>query len=187
MPPPAALITQFLDHGRYLRGWSMKTVRTYEQSLKTLHVTDVDGLTKASLHQYILSLQSRGLTPGGINVRLRSLNSFLSWLHEEGHTSERLRVRLLRAPKKVITPLTDGDIRRLMLFKARSKVSSRIQALALLLLDTGVRIEEALAMRRVRVDLERRSLVVVGKGSCERVRAIVDRGAEGAVHLVVSQ
>jgi hypothetical protein len=49
-------------------------------------------------------------TPGGINVRLRSINSYLTWLHEEGHTSERLRVRLLPKPARVLVTFSDAEV-----------------------------------------------------------------------------
>jgi hypothetical protein len=86
---PLTMTTQFLDYGRYVRGWSPKTIRTYRQSLTVLPAE----LSRASLQALVGALRMRGLTPGGINVRLRSINSYLSWLHTEGHTAERLKVR----------------------------------------------------------------------------------------------
>jgi site-specific recombinase XerD len=79
-------------------------VRCYEQALSDFHV---EHLSKQSLQAYILSLQERGYSPGGINVKLRTLNSFLTWLHEEGHTPERHRVRLLRGAEES----RDGTLR----------------------------------------------------------------------------
>jgi site-specific recombinase XerC len=101
----ATLAEQFLEHGRYLRGWSPKTTRTYTQAFTLFPFDSVDDLSKASLQQFVVRLQQRGLSPGGINVRLRSLNSFLTWLHEDGHAAERFRLRLLRAPVRSVTPL----------------------------------------------------------------------------------
>ena len=72
------------------------------------------------------------MTPGGINVRIRSVNSFLSWLHEDGHIEHPLKVKLL-------------------------------------LLDTGIRIDEALRIERTKIDLDQMVLTVMGKGSKERV------------------
>jgi site-specific recombinase XerD len=54
------------------------------------------------------------------------------------------------------------------MFKPRTVVERRTWALILTLLDTGVRIEEALTLERDRVDLDRLVLVVMGKGSKER-------------------
>ena len=162
----ASFVPNFLQHGRYLRGWSPKTVRCYGQALADFAVEHVN---KQSLQRYILSLQEQGFSPGGINVKLRTLNSFLTWLHEEGHTEERHRVRLLRAPKKVVTPLSDAEIKRIIAFKPRGSAMTRVHTLVMVLLDTGLRIEEALSLPRARVDLERRCVSVTGKGSRERV------------------
>jgi hypothetical protein len=48
-------------------------------------VTNYSNLFKQFLQekQYI-----GGVTAGGINTFARSVNSFLSWLHREGHISE---------------------------------------------------------------------------------------------------
>ena len=120
---PATRVATFLDHGRFLRGWSPHTLRTYAQVLAGFRV---DELSKDALQQYIRGLQARGLTPGGINVRLRTVNSFLTWLHEEGHTAERHRVRLLRAPKKVI-PLMPNEAEILKWFLAERCYRNRRQ------------------------------------------------------------
>jgi len=86
----------FLTHGLYLRGWSTRTVRTYRQGLATLPST----LTKSTLAACVIAMRQRGLTPGGINMYARTINSYLSWLHAEGHITERLRIKLLPNPPK---------------------------------------------------------------------------------------
>ena len=91
-----AWITAFTNHGLYLRNWSVRTVRTYQQGLATLLNIP---LTKTGLAAWVVALRQRGLTPGGVNMYARTVNSFLSWAHEEGLLSERLRVRLLPDPQ----------------------------------------------------------------------------------------
>ena len=49
-----ALTEQFIEHGKYLRGWSVKTIRTYRQSLATLHAAEVGPLTRSSLQQFVV-------------------------------------------------------------------------------------------------------------------------------------
>ncbi|HEU5256538.1 MAG TPA: tyrosine-type recombinase/integrase [Vicinamibacterales bacterium] len=165
----ATLTEHFIEHGRYLRGWSDKTIRTYRQNLATLHAANIGPLTRASLKQFVVGLQKRGLTPGGINVRLRSINSFLTWLHEEGHTPDRVRVRLLPDPPKPITPISDVEIRRLLTFRPTRSWQRRTWTLVLLLLDTGLRLSEALGLDRDHVDLHNCLIRVRGKGNRERL------------------
>jgi site-specific recombinase XerD len=60
----------------------------------------------------------------------------------------------------------------------------RVHALAMVLLDTGLRIEEALTLQRTRVDLDRRCLTVLGKGSRERAVPMSDEGRKALFRWV---
>jgi hypothetical protein len=94
--------------GIYLRNWSARTVRTYRQGLKRLP-TEIP--TKSQLDAWVVQMRQDGLTPGGCNMYIRTINSYLSWLHEERDLDQPLKVKLLRAPQKQLTLLSDADIR----------------------------------------------------------------------------
>jgi len=64
--------------------------------------------------------------------------------------SERLRIRLLPDPPKPLIPSSDAEIRRLVLFHPRGRLQGRTWTLVLLLLDTGLRLDEALTLMRER-------------------------------------
>jgi hypothetical protein len=68
---------QFVEQGRYLRGWSPKTVRTYRQALATFSAEHIGTVSRTSLQAFGIALRRRGLSPDGINVGLRTINSFL--------------------------------------------------------------------------------------------------------------
>jgi integrase len=61
--------------------------------------------------------------------------------------------------------MSDADLRRLLSYPTRN----RAWILIVLILDTGLRIDEALGLERRNVDLERSTLKVVGKGRKERL------------------
>jgi integrase/recombinase XerD len=113
-------------------------------------------------------MRQRGLTAGGCNVRIRAVNSFLTWLHEEGHLPERLRIKVLRAECRSISTFNDADVRRLMLFRPKGHNQLRAWTIAVVMLDCGLRIEEVLGLERHNVDLEGLVLKVMGKGAKER-------------------
>jgi integrase/recombinase XerD len=161
-----AWIAAFLDHGIYLRGWSPATCRTYRQGLATLATVP---LTKTGLIAWMRTRQQRGLTPGGINMFARSINSFLSFALGEGLISERLRIRLLPDPPKPLTPISDQEIRRLLVFRPKGRAQTRMWTLVLLLLDTGLQLSEALTLTRDHVDLHNCLIRVRGKGNRERL------------------
>jgi integrase/recombinase XerD len=159
-------VTAFIDYGLYLRGWSVRTSRTYQQGLATLATTP---LTKAGLAAWVRAMRDRSLKPGGINMYARSVNSFLTWAHGEGLLPERLRIRLLPDPPKPLTPISDTEIRRLVMFRPHGRLQMRTWTLVMLLLDTGLRIDEALGLDRVNVDLHNCMVRVRGKGNRERL------------------
>lgn len=167
--PPYA--DDFIKHGVYLRNWSGRTVRTYRQGLAAFGSVLADGpLSKATLQTFVIVMRERGLTPGGINMYARTINSYLTWLHEEGHCGERLRIQLLPNPPTPYRTFSDMDIRRLATHTPKQWANFRTWALAVLLLDTGLRISEALSLKREDIDLDAMSLRVVGKG--QKVRLV---------------
>ena len=66
---------RFIQVGIYLRNWSPRTVRTYRQGLATLAI---ERPIKAELDAWVVGLRERRLTPGGCNMYIRSVNSYLT-------------------------------------------------------------------------------------------------------------
>jgi integrase len=92
-------------------------------------------------------MRERGLSAGGIiNVRARAINSYLTWLHEDGHLAERLKIKLLKNPPKPIETLTDHDIKRIASFRPKGRIQTRRWMLAMVLLDCGLRIGDSSEM-----------------------------------------
>jgi site-specific recombinase XerD len=77
-------VQQFIEHGRYLRNWSPKTVRCYRQCLAIFQRYVTDLPTKTSLQAFIVQMRQEGRSAGGCNVCIRSVNSFLTWRMTNG-------------------------------------------------------------------------------------------------------
>jgi site-specific recombinase XerD len=92
----------------------------------------------------------------------------LSWLHAEGHHPERLRIKQLPNPPKPIKVLSDGEVRRIVTFRPKGRNQPRTWTLLVLMLDTGLRLSEALTLERRHVDLNGLAIKVLGKGYRER-------------------
>jgi integrase/recombinase XerD len=119
--------------------------------------------SRESINQRIVSLRQRGISPVSINSWTRCINAFLRWAGSD------IKIPRLTEEKKILRTFTPEDIRRLVNHKTKSKSQQRIQHLALLLLDTGLRIAEALALRSTDVDLDNFLIRVQGKGRKERL------------------
>jgi hypothetical protein len=96
----------------------------------------------------IVELRTRGISAISVNTWLRCINAYLRWKGSD------LKIPLLTEERKILRTLTSEDVSRLLTHKTKSKSQSRIQSLAVLLLDTGLRIAEALQLRSTDVNLE---------------------------------
>ena len=175
-------------------GKSPNTIRWYNQELGKFEqfLERDDGSTlladlgEPEVRAYIAFLQQKrkwddnelcptaeeGLSPGGIQNRIRALKAFFNWLHREGYT-ERYRLEHLanyRVPSRVVEVLTEPEIRRVLAAcDTRSDWGARAHAILTLMLDSGLRLSEVSGLRREELDLDAGWLKVLGKGGKERI------------------
>jgi integrase/recombinase XerD len=184
------LFATFLKEKQFLNGVSPKTIRSYRQAYNAyqrvlskvgtspLHnscipATSVEELpTKDTLKDFVIGMRESGLSPGACNVYIRSINSFLTWLHENGYVTEPLRLRQLPQPRKVIPVFTEAHVQALVRFRPKGQFEWRLYALVCLLIDTGARIDEVLTALVSNTDLDNLVVKVRGKGDKERLLPI---------------
>jgi site-specific recombinase XerD len=136
----------------------------------------VDELAPAELRAWLVELRTH-LAPVSIAGYVRGLRAFGNWLATDGLADARALRTLARprVPHKVMEPLSDDDLRRLL-----AVADVRDRAILLLLLDTGLRVSEAagISLGDLRADA---SIKVMGKGAKERIVPVgaASRGAIG--------
>ncbi len=164
------LFESFIRERRYLHNLAESTLTYYRE---VYHNFDKAGaftdLSKKSLSEALIAFRTRGVTVGAINTYIRGINTFLRWLHENGHISENLSLKLLRAEKRLLRSLTDEELQTIIKFKPKSKSEKRLLTLLQLVMDSGIRINEALTLQRSRIDFDNLIFSIVGKGNKERV------------------
>lgn len=169
--PTRLLFEQFLAERRYLKNVTPSTLEWYETAFKALQKVlgaDVPPLTKSSLQQFVVSIRQRGVQPVLCNTYIKALNAFCLWLQQEGHLAERLQLPLLKVERRIIQTLSDQSMQTLLSQKPRGFDQWRLHTLVCLLLDAGLRIDEALTLRRRDVDFDKLLVMVFGKGRKER-------------------
>jgi site-specific recombinase XerD len=117
------------------------------------------------LQEFVVRLRERGLAPVSCNTYVKGVNSFLAWLHAEGHLPAPLVLRPQRIEKRLVQTLTDEHLKRLVAYKPKTADQWRAYALACTLTDTGIRIEEALGLRQGDVDHDNLLLKVRAKAA----------------------
>jgi integrase/recombinase XerD len=114
-------------------------------------------------------MRESGISPISCNTYTCGVNAYLRWLYDEGHISEQLSIPRLKVEQKILQTFSQAHVNKLLAWKPRRFGQHRLHALVCLLLDTGLRIAEALMLVRDNIDLENMIVKVKGKGEKHRV------------------
>ena len=175
-------------------GKSPHTIRVYATALNILqrflerkgYPTDVTRIGTEAIREFIGYLQNtrafmdhpftgpqkKGLTGHTINCYLRAIRAFWSWLEAEEFIEVNPfgRIKIPKAPKKVIIPFSEDQIRALLgVIDTKSPIGFRDSTIIQTLLDTGIRVSELTELQLDGVNLVQRCLKLHGKGNKERI------------------
>lgn len=158
----------FTKERRYLKNVSVHTLDWYKYSFQAFHPY-VAGVSeprelRAALKSAVMAFVEAKRKPITINGYTRAFNALLRWAFEEGHLPELIRLDYLKEDQRLIETLTETHVSRLLTWKPRTFAEHRLQVLVYLLLDTGLRISEALSIRKDDLDLDNMLVTVRGKG-----------------------
>lgn len=104
----------------------------------------------------------KGLAPGTVNIRLRTLRCFLNFLHKESLIANNLShtIKLQRVSEEV-PALEEKELLKLLAQPDQKAYAGfRDYVLMYLLANTGLRIKEALSLKRSDMDLSQGLLIV---------------------------
>jgi integrase/recombinase XerD len=165
------LFDDFIRERRYLHNVSPATVSWYTHALKWL---PSENPTQADLKDTVMRMRAKGLKETGCNAALRAINSYLHWASGSerkcGPGCTHPRMSQLKEPENILPTLAEGHVQALVAWKpGKSFYRRRLHLLALLLLDTGCRISEALAVRVADADMDNMLLILDGKGRKQRI------------------
>lgn len=160
------------------------TLATYQkgvdQFLAWCEDNDADPLDRASVRAWVAQRLDDGTAPATVKSRLLAVRRFTAWLAEEGEidTDPFLGIKAPKTDTEVVEPFTDEELRALLdackvprgatpseTFRGR-----RDEALFRLMLESGLRAGEVLAITVDDVDLIAGTVVVRrGKGGKGRI------------------
>jgi site-specific recombinase XerD len=144
-------------------------VRGRGQGALALTAPTAAQLTDPAAKKAVMSLAQRGLSARGINNRVQALNAWLRWLYGEGHVPSLIKIPLLKVEKLLPPALTEADMRKLLAYRPNGTNELRAWTLAVLILDCGLRLDEARFLRIEDINLDSCVLKVFGKGRKERL------------------
>jgi integrase/recombinase XerD len=193
-PALEPLIAGFLDWARVDRGFAAETISTYRRSLERFFteasIVDVERITAGDVLRFKRLLMNRGCSPSYIAGMVLALRSFLTYCGQVRGLKvlDPKTVKPPTRPRRAVTYLTPDEVKRFVdSIKLKNRWAGRCRrqntnqsgllyrALVEVLLGTGLRISEALALRQRDLDWVQREARVVGKGRKERAVFFTDR------------
>ncbi len=176
------MIESFLKHLQYERRLSRNTVLAYETDLQQLDqflretYSHTDPAT-ASYHfvrSWIVSLVEDGIGPRTINRKIACLRSFYKYLLKQGAITEdpMAKIAVLKTRKRLPSYIAEEHMGKLLegdAFDLTTFDGHRDRLILEMFYATGIRLSELVGLRETYVDLENRTLKVLGKRNKERV------------------
>lgn len=162
---------------RRAAGLTPGSVKFYREKLKLFTdycdsqvITSIEQITPVIIRQFLLYLEDKKHSPGGIACVYRSMKAFLLWYEKEAEpTAWKNPIRKVKAPRvpdEPIEPVEVGSVEAMVsVCRSNTFTGIRDKALLLFLLDTGLRVMECLALDLPDVEvLTGECLIRQGKG-----------------------
>jgi site-specific recombinase XerD len=116
----ASMFDQFVKELQYLKNVSPLTVKSYRHAHNRYLKFGKEILpTKVSLNQFVVGMRETGLKPTSCNISIRAINSYLAWLYENQFIKKPLKVKQLKAERKVIEPYTNDELKKILAYRPK--------------------------------------------------------------------
>lgn len=151
--------------------WYKDKLKPFIAFLEGLGVEDARNITPTQIRAYFERLKAGGQCSGTIYRAYTGLGTFFAFLLKEDFIQSN-PMSLVEKPKRVnkmLQAFSMEQVRNLLAqFDQRNFPHLRTRTLTILLLDTGLRISEALSIKKDDVDFQDNTIKVLGKGGKER-------------------
>jgi integrase/recombinase XerC len=177
-PSEREWMTRFLSHLNFERRLSSHTVSAYRHDLITLaafcerrDVKRWDALNNFQVRAFAAGEHAGGIAPRSIQRRLSAARTFYEYLMREGvvKNNPALDVRAPKTKKRLPATLDADQMGRLLDFRVDDTLSARDKAMMELFYSSGLRLSELVGLDVSGVDLQDRTVRVLGKGHKTRI------------------
>jgi integrase/recombinase XerD len=166
-----ALFEQFKKEKTYLKGVNHKTLIWYDYSYRAFKnaCSGVRELSKQVLTEFVIGMRQSGISAVSTNNYIRGMNVFLTWLYENEHTIEHFKIKKVKEEQKVLKVFSDNQLKAIINWKPKGWYQWRLYAVLSTIIDTGIRIDEALSLKRDDINFDDLLIIVTGKGGKQRI------------------
>ena len=172
-------VKEYLDHLQYERNYSHQTVASSAYDLKKFFAfldeedTLFDEVDIIVIRNFLTVELNHGISKRSCKRRLSTLKHFYDFLLKKGYVKENpfVFVKSPKTDKRYPQVLYQEQVRSILDDNAKRKdeLALRDQAILEMLYYTGMRASELVSVNVQDVDIEPRTVRVMGKGSKERI------------------
>lgn len=185
------MIPEYLEYQAKVKNLSARTVNEYRKDLKVFvswaaaQQLRWSTLTKADIDRYVMSQHDAGMTPATIKKRITAVRMLLQWAYRVQILPENV-AQYVQSPKNDANLPTTAEVEQIDAYLSTpvtSERSARIHALAAIILESGLRLTEALHLKWRDLEGGTRTIKVRGKGGKERITIYGDRTQRALAEL----
>lgn len=173
------MIAEFLKYKMQVQNLSEGTVKEYGKNLRAFATwesvhhpnTGWSQVTKQHIEEHMIAMSGARMKPRTIQLRVAALRSFYNYQMSQGRMkqSPAKYVQMPKAGQQLPATVSLEALTRYMMKPASTLATLETQALTALLVETGIRIQEALDIKPADIDKRQHSIKVNGKGNKQRV------------------
>lgn len=159
------------------RGNSKETISYYKICLNMfmnycgsdLDVSDLDVILFKGYQLYLS--ENKDIKRVSVRTYSRAVRVFYRYLYFEDIIDINInKLKLIKADKEVIMPLTDIEVKQLLnSFEPLTFLGERDKLMCMLMLDCGLRRGEVVKLKLSDIDKSKRTMIINGKGSKQRI------------------
>ena len=171
----------FLDYLSLEKKYSQHTVLAYKKDLEVFQqfvenefgASDFKSISYNEIRNWIVFLSEKGLSNRTINRKISSLNTYFKYLLKTKQITENplTKHKALKTSKKVQIPFSQEELKEVIeiLSKEKTFEGLRDKLIVELFYATGIRRVELINIKTNDVDLNQKTLKVIGKRNKERL------------------
>ncbi len=170
------LLRKFLNYLAVEKGLARNTIDAYERDLRkyldNMEAKGSDDITQSEIVAFLSLMAESGMAPPSRARYLAAIRGFHKFLLTDGLATidPTINVETPRGWKRLPKALSTVDVDSLLNQPDRkTAIGMRDKAMLELLYATGLRVSELVGLKHQDINLERGFLIVMGKGSKERV------------------
>ena len=168
-------ILEFLEYLDVIKKHSVNTINSYQIDLLDFlefNKNKVLNVDKDTVNKYMQYLYDKDVSRATISRRLSSLRSFYNYLYNNGVVDKNYFATIKNPRKENSLPrfVKEIDIDKMFSIPdTRNPLGQRNLLIIRMLYATGVRVSELVNIRLSDIDINERTIRILGKGSKERI------------------